>query len=222
MNPKANPIVQQYARTLKGLLRGWRPKVCALNEFYDTTKLVLDDHPALDYETLVDAMGTPEMCAAALQEKYPYHPMPLKTKVCLALAVVCLVAAGFGLFRVITAENPETAAVYTNPNEFSHESIPDPINALVDDFNPRDTSWGQPEGIPAYILEAHNENTVAAQVLVRYREDLEPHIFMVPPGETYILAVNDALPGEHTISFDAEDHTYIGYVEVYVSETPLP
>lgn len=217
-----NPAVQQYARALKPLLRGRKQKRSVLKEFYSTVALVLDDHPEADYETLVTAIGSPEAFAAALQEDHPYHPMSLKMKLCLALIAVCLVGVSFGLFYIITAESPEIATVYTNPKEFSHENIPDIPIILTDDFNPKDSTCDHPEECSSYILEAHNENTVFAQVLVRYRDDIDPHIFLIPPGETYVLVVNNALPGEHTISFDAEDHTYVGYVEVYVSETPLP
>lgn len=221
MNVKNHPVIRQYARTLSKSFQGLQKRP-AMNEFYNTSELVLNDNPSLDYETLVSAMGSPEECAATLQERHPYRPVPLGMKLGLVLIVACLVVGGFALYHVITAESPEIMMVYTDPKEFSHESIPDPINALVDDFNPRDSSWGQSEECPAYILEAHNENSVPAQVLVRYRENMEPHIFLIPPGETYVLAVNDALPGEHVISFDASDHTYDGFVEVYVSETPLP
>ncbi len=217
-----NPAVQQYERALKPLLHGRAQRKSVLEDFHSTVKMVLADHPDIDYETLVKSMGTPEEYAANLQIDHPYQPMSLKKKLCLALVAVCCVVGGLGVFHLVTAESPETVTLYTDPSEFSHESIPDIPIALTDDFNPRDSSWGHPKECPAYIVEAHNENTVAAQVLIRYREDIEPHVFMVPPGETYIIVVNDALPGEHTIKFDAEDHTYVGYVEVYVSETPLP
>lgn len=83
MRTMDNPAVQQYTRALKPLLRGYIQKQGALKDFRSTVILVLDDHPDADYETLVAALGTPELCAVALQENHPYHPVPLKMNLCL-------------------------------------------------------------------------------------------------------------------------------------------
>lgn len=216
-----NPAVQQYKRSLKTHLRGRKQRKNALADFEKLLPVFLEETPSPCYDDLVNAFGPPEEMAAELQTKFPYQPMTPKQKLLLALVIVCAAACIAAAWYIITKEEPEEGILYTNFLQFSDDDMSKLYAALWDEFNPRDSSWPQSKEFPSYVLEAHNENVVPAQILIRYREDIDPHIFIIPPGETYVFVVNNALPGEHTISFDAPDTTYVGYVQVYVCEEPF-
>lgn len=209
---------KELARCISGRVR----RKALLAAFQRSLAPFLEENAAPSYEDLVTAFGPPEQMAQSLLQVNPL-PAPLSPKkrialtLCGCLAILCV---GAGVF--LSYNTPETGTVLSAPVSYPTEINDNQFFPIEEEpFTSQEYHWDQFRRLGAYLVSAHNTNSVPTQVTIQYSEIRPTHVFEVPPGETAIFSVPDACSGEHIVSFSTPDGSLSGTVRVFVSRDPI-
>lgn len=215
---RINSPLEQYRRALADSLPAHRRKRMAW--FEDSLTPFLEEVPEPTYKELIKAFGPPEDMAWSLLEPGETLTDPMvrrrRRKGVVIGSVVGMVALLLSIGMGWQYNAPESGGLLSKP--ISVKGIGDSrFFAVEDPFTRADSRWEQPWGT-CYCVEAENTGKVPTNVIIQFSELCPDHFFQVPPGETRAFYVQDAIPGEHIISFNASDGTLSGHVRVLVAD----
>lgn len=82
-------------------------------------------------------------------------------------------------------------------------------------------SWSQNSGYGSYRVWVDNTTSQRMTVTITSRSNADQHTFYVPANSNKTYTVNDAVSGNHIITFATASGVLSGTVRVRVSEEPL-
>ena len=211
-----------YKKELVCCVSGHRRRKALLAAFHQSLIPFLEENATPSYEDLIAAFGPPEQMAQNLLQVNPL-PAPLSPKNRIALTLCgCLVILCVGAGIFLSYNTPETGGLLSSPVPYPTEINDNQFFPIEEEpFTSQEYHWDQFRRLGAYMVSAHNTNSVPTQVTIHYSEIRPTHVFEVPPGETAIFSVPDACSGEHAVSFSTPDGSLSGTVRVFVSRDPI-
>lgn len=136
--------------------------------------------------------------------------------------MVCTVLAACSLSAVCVAGavEPTTPAAAA---EVQGSAIVPMSNALAmnKSITRKSESWEQENGYGSYRVWVENTTSQRMTVTITSRSASDQHTFYVPASSSKTYTVNDAVSGNHTITFATASGDLSGTVRVRVSEEPL-
>lgn len=115
-------------------------------------------------------------------------------------------------------ERPEDEVTLSDGSSYTDDVLLPNFAFKIDEaFTNWEIPWQQSSDCSIYLLLIHNTNTVVTTVTVQYAALRPPHTIEVPPRSTRAFLVEDARPGEHTISFSSPDGSLSGTFQVLVA-----
>lgn len=213
----------RYKKELACCVPGYSRRKALLSAFQRSLVPFLEENAAPSYEDLVEAFGPPEHMAQSFLHVNPLSaPLPLKRHIafilCFCLVIVCVLTGIFFSFNT-----PETGGVLSAPVSYPTEINDNQFFPIEEaPFTSQDYHWDQFRRLAAYLVSAHNTNSVPTRITIRYSEIQPTHVFEVPAGETITFSVSNACPGEHTISFSTSDGSPLsGTIQVFASREAI-
>lgn len=179
----------------------------------------LEETAAPSYEELTAAFGPPDQMAQDLLRTMANPPQPLRRgqKVGIVL-VACLIVVGIGVGAFSWWNAPEDEVTLSDGSSYTDDVLLPNFAFKIDEaFTNWEIPWQQSSDCSIYLLLIHNTNTVVTTVTVQYAALRPPHTIEVPPRSTRAFLVEDARPGEHTISFSSPDGSLSGTFQVLVA-----
>ena len=127
-----------------------------------------------------------------------------ETKYRLLIPVLCLLCVlMFGMLNHFK-EEPVFDVTLPTRNCNAEGSLEDPF-----------FGWIQEPGQHTYYMRIENTGETSVDAHVKYGSFWPGYILTIGPGETWELAVENAIPSTHTVTFDVQEGTPSGTVEVW-------
>lgn len=215
----SNPDLRRYEKELQASVKGFRLRRRLRHSFRQATLPLLEETPSPSYEELTAAFGPPDQMAQDLLQNMANPPQPLRRgqKAGIALAA-CLVVVGIGVGAFFWWNAPEDEVTLSNGSSYTDDVLLPNFAFKIDEaFTNWEIPWQQSSDCSIYLLLIHNTNTVVTTATVQYAALRPPHTIEVPPRSTRAFLVEDARPGEHTISFSSPDGSLSGTFQVLVA-----
>ena len=215
----SNPDLRRYEKELQASVKGFRLRRRLRHSFRQATLPLLEETPSPSYEELTAAFGPPDQMAQDLLRNMANPPQPLRRgqKAGIALAA-CLVVVGIGVGAFFWWNAPEDEVTLSNGSSYTDDVLLPNFAFKIDEaFTNWEIPWQQSSDCSIYLLLIHNTNTVVTTATVQYAALRPPHPIEVPPRSTRAFLVEDARPGEHTISFSSPDGSLSGTFQVLVA-----
>ena len=215
----SNPDLRRYEKELRASVKGFRLRRRLRHTFRQATLPLLEETPTPSYEELTAAFGPPDQMAQDLLRNMANPPQPLRRgqKAGIALAA-CLVVVGIGVGAFSWWNAPEDEVTLSNGSSYTDDILLSNFSFKIDEtFTNWEIPWQQSSDCSIYLLLIHNTNTVVTTATVQYAALRPPHTIEIPPGSTRAFLVEDARPGEHTISFSSPDGSLSGTFQVLVA-----
>ena len=215
----SNPDLRRYEKELQASVKGFRLRRRLRHSFRQATLPLLEETPSPSYEELTAAFGPPDQMAQDLLRNMANPPQPLRRgqKAGIALAA-CLVVVGIGVGAFFWWNAPEDEVTLSNGSSYTDDVLLPNFAFKIDEaFTNLEIPWQQSSDCSIYLLLIHNTNTVVTTATVQYAALRPPHTIEVPPRSTRAFLVEDARPGEHTISFSSPDGSLSGTFQVLVA-----
>ena len=209
----SNPDLRRYEKELQASVKGFR------HSFRQATLPLLEETPSPSYEELTAAFGPPDQMAQDLLRNMANPPQPLRRgqKVGIVL-VACLIVVGIGVGAFSWWNAPEDEVTLSDGSSYTDDVLLPNFAFKIDEaFTNWEIPWQQSSDCSIYLLLIHNTNTVVTTATVQYAALRPPHTIEVPPRSTRAFLVEDARPGEHTISFSSPDGSLSGTFQVLVA-----
>lgn len=215
----SNPDLRRYEKELQASVKGFRLRRRLRHAFRQATLPLLEETPSPSYEELTAAFGPPDQMAQDLLRTMANPPQPLRRgqKVGIALAA-CLIVVGIGVGAFSWWNAPEDEITLSDGSSYTDDVLLPNFAFKIDEaFTNWEIPWQQSSDCSIYLLLIHNTNTVVTTATVQYAALRPPHTIEVPPRSTRAFLVEDARPGEHTISFSSPDGSLSGTFQVLVA-----
>ena len=215
----SNPDLRRYEKELQASVKGFRLRRRLRHSFRQATLPLLEETPSPSYEELTAAFGPPDQMAQDLLRNMANPPQPLHRgqKAGIALAA-CLVVVGIGVGAVSWWNAPEDEVTLSDGSSYTDDVLLPNFAFKIDEaFTNWEIPWQQSSDCSIYLLLIHNTNTVVTTATVQYAALRPPHTIEVSPRSTRAFLVEDARPGEHTISFSSPDGSLSGTFQVLVA-----
>lgn len=215
----SNPDLRRYEKELQASVKGFRLRRRLRHAFRQATLPLLEETPSPSYEELTAAFGPPGQMAQDLLRTMANPPQPLRRGQKAGIALVaCLIVVGIGVGAFSWWNAPEDEVTLSDGSSYTDDVLLPNFTFEIDEtFTNWEIPWQQSSDCSIYLLLIHNTNTVVTTATVQYAALRPPHTIEIPPGSTRAFLVEDARPGEHTISFSSSDGSLSGTFQVLVA-----